>query len=110
MIQKTISKIEARIKKANSLKDENKEELLKLLLTLKAEVSKLSETHDEQARSIAGFADLSIHEATREEKNPQLLELSLQGLSASVEGFEDSHPQLVDIVNGICLTLSNIGI
>jgi phage I-like protein len=110
MIQKTISKIEARIKKANSLKDENKEELLKLLSTLKAEVSKLSETHDEQARSIAGFADLSIHEATREEKNPQLLELSLQGLSASVEGFEDSHPQLVDIVNGICLTLSNIGI
>jgi hypothetical protein len=110
MIQNTISMIEARIKKANSLKEENKEELLILLSTLKTEVSKLSETHDEQARSIAAFADVSIHEATREEKNPQLLNLSLQGLSASVEGFEDSHPELVDIVNAFCLTLSNIGI
>jgi hypothetical protein len=110
MIQKTISKIEARIKKANSLKDENKEELLKLLSTLKTEVSELSKTHVEQAQSITGFAEISVHEATREEKNPQLLKLSLEGLSTSAEGFENSHPQLVDIVNGICLTLSNIGI
>jgi hypothetical protein len=110
MIQETIAKIEARLRKANSLKDENREELLNLLSTLKTEVSKLSETHDEQARSIAGFAEVSIHEATREEKNPQLLKLSLEGLSASVDGFEGSHPTLVQIVNSICLALSNIGI
>ena len=41
---------------------------------------------------------------------PQLLKLSLQGLSSSVEGFEGSHPNLVEIVNSICLALSNIGI
>ncbi len=110
MIQKTISKIEERIRKANSLKDENKEELLKLLSTLKTEVSELSKTHGEHAQSITGFAEVSVHEATREEKNPQLLKLSLEGLSTSVEGFENSHPQLVDIVNAICVTLSSIGI
>jgi len=110
MIQKTISKIESRIKNANSLRDENKKELLKLLSTLKAEVSELSKTHVEHAQSITGFAEVCVHEATREEKNPQLLKLSLEGLSTSVEGFENSHPKLVGIVNSICLTLSNIGI
>jgi len=110
MIQKTISKIEARVKKADSLKDENKKELLKLISTLKTEVSELSKTHAEHAQSIAGFTEVSVHEATREQKNAQLLELSLEGLSSSVEGFENSHPKLVQIVNSICLTLSNVGI
>ncbi len=52
----------------------------------------------------------ALEQAMREEKNPQLLKISLQGLSTSVEGFESSHPKLVGIVNSICLTLSNIGI
>jgi hypothetical protein len=110
VIEKTIVQIEARIKEAKSLNDAKKTELLELLSALKAEVSGLSETHAEQTRSIAGFTDVSVHEAIREEKNPQLLSLSLQGLSTSVEGFESSHPKLVGIVNGICHTLSNIGI
>ena len=110
MIQKTISKIEARVKKADSLKDENKKELLNLISTLKTEVSELSKTHAEHAQSITGFTEVSVHEATREQKNAQLLKLSLEGLSSSVEGFENSHPKLVQIVNSICLTLSNVGI
>ena len=110
MIQETITQIEARIKEAKSLNDEKKKELLSLLSTLKTEVSEFSKTHPEHTQSITSFAEASIHEATREEKNPQLLKLSLQGLSTSVEGFESSHPKLVEIVNSICLTLSNIGI
>ncbi len=110
MIQETITQIEARIKKAKSLNEEKKRELLNLLSTLKTEVSELSKTHAEHTESITGFTEISIHEAIREEKNPQLLKLSLQGLSTSVEGFENSHPKLVGIVNSICNTLSNIGI
>jgi hypothetical protein len=110
MVEETMTQIEARIKKAESLNDEKKKELLDLLSTLKTEVSQLSKTDAEDARSIAGFADVSIHEAMREEKNPQLLDLSLRGFSASVERFENSHPKLVGIVNSICNTLSNIGI
>jgi hypothetical protein len=34
----------------------------------------------------------------------------LAGLSASVEGFEKSHPKLVEIVNRICTALSGLGI
>jgi hypothetical protein len=38
------------------------------------------------------------------------LELSLQGLGSSVEEFERSHPKLVQIVNAISQSLSNLGI
>lgn len=110
MIRDTIGKIEERLRDSGSLSDENRRELLKLLGTLKAEVSQLSENDAEKAQSIAGFTAVSAHEATREERNPELVELSLKGLSRSVEGFEESHPKLVQAVNSICTTLSNLGI
>ena len=110
MIQETITQIEARIKEAKSINDEKRRELLNLLSTLKTEVSEFSKTHPEHTQSIASFAAVSIQEAIREEKNPQLLNLSLQGLSTAVEGFERSHPKLVWIVNSICLSLSKSGI
>lgn len=110
MIEDTVSKIEAKIHGADSITDEKKRELLQLLATLKSEVDKLSETNREQAQSIAGFTEISAHEATREKQNPALLDLSLKGLSSSVDGFEKSHPQLVQIVNSISKTLSDLGI
>ena len=110
MIEKTISEIETKIGAAESVSPERRRELLQLLGTLKSEVAKLSETHGDQAQSIAGFTEISAHEATRAEQNPELLELSLKGLSSSVEGFEKSHPKLVQIVNAISNTLSNLGI
>ena len=110
MIEDTVSKIEAKIQNSESIKDEKKRELLQLLGTLKSEVATLSKTHGDEAESIAGFTEISTHEATRAEQNPELLELSLKGLSSSVEGFEKSHPQLVQIVNTISNMLSNLGI
>jgi hypothetical protein len=110
MIEDTVSKIEAKIQGADAIKDERKRELLQLLGTLKSEIAGLSKTHGEQAESIAGFTELSAHEATRATQNPELLKLSLEGLSSSVEGFEKSHPRLVQIVNSISNTLSNLGI
>ena len=35
---------------------------------------------------------------------------TIRGLSQSVEGFEESHPKLVQAVNSICTTLSDLGI
>ena len=110
MIEDTIGKIEARIEGAETIKEERRRELLNLLGTLKSEVAELSKTHEEQAQSIAGFAEVSTHEATRNEQNPELLKLSLEGLGSSVQGFEESHPRLVQIVNAISSTLSNLGI
>ncbi len=110
MIEKTISEIETKISSAESVSPEHRQELLQLLATLKTEVAKLSTTNSEQADSIAGFAQLSTHEAMRTEQNPQLRELSLQGLRSSVEDLEQSHPRLTQIVNRISKTLSDLGI
>ena len=110
MIEKNISEIEAKIRAANSISEARKQELLQLLGTLKSEVGTLSKTHSEQADSIANFAKLSALEATRTEPNQQLRDLSNQGLLSSVEGFEKSHPKLVQIVNSISKTLSDLGI
>ena len=110
MIHDTIGKIEERLRQSDAIKDGSRAELLRLLATLKAEVSTLSDTDAEKAQSIAGFTAVSTHEATREEKNPELVQISLKGLSSSVQGFEESHPKLVQAVNSICTTLANLGI
>lgn len=110
MIEDTIGKIEARIEGADAINKDRRQELLQLLATLKSEVATLSKTDDEQAQSIAGFTEVSAHEATRAQQNPELLKLSLKGLSSSVAELEESHPRLVQIVNAISNTLSNLGI
>lgn len=110
MIEDTLAKIEARLNSAEAIPAEKRRELQQLLATLKAEVGKLSKTHAEQAASIAGFTEVSAHEATRAHQNPQLLKTSLSGLTSSVEEFEKSHPKLVEIVNSISNILANLGI
>ena len=77
---------------------------------MRTEIDELSRTHHEQAESITGFAELSTREATRSEKNPTLLNLSIKGLASSVQGFETSHPKLVDLINTLCTMFSNLGI
>ena len=110
MIQDRIDKIEATVHQATNLPDDTRQELLKLLAELKAEVAPLTATHDEAASSIAGFAEASVHEAMRTERKQEQSEAALKGLTASVQGFEASHPRLVQIVDRIATTLSNMGI
>ena len=109
-IEKTLETIEDRIQSSDSINDARRRELLELLGKLKAEVASLSQTNEEHARSIAGFAELSAHEATRTEKDPELLKHATGGLTESVKGFEESHPNLVQIVNAVSTYLSNLGI
>jgi len=110
MLEQTITNIENKIRQNCSIEDKEKAELLQLLGSLKNEISELSKTDKEHAESITGFAQTSAHEATRKEKNEQLLDLSLKGLTSSVDELESSHPRLVEIVNRISHILSNMGI
>ena len=110
MIDETIEKISDRIAEYDSLNLKKKEELSLLLKDLKSEVGALAETQAEQAESIANFVNLSTREATRESKNRELLDLSIEGLSLSIREFETSHPKLAETVNGISSMLANLGI
>lgn len=110
MIKTAIANIENKIKLNASIQDKEKTELLNLLTSLQNEVSELSKIDSEHAESIAGFTQTSAHEATRKEKNEELLDLSLKGLTSSVDELETSHPKLVEVVNRISHILSNMGI
>ena len=65
-----MKKIEARIQQAPGLAETERENLLKLVATLRDEVAALAHSHEEEARSIAHFLDASTHEASRAEKQP----------------------------------------
>jgi len=110
MLKDTVAKLENAIRQIRSLGSPDKTALLTLLAELQTEVQKLSKTNQEQAHSIASLADLAAHEATRRTKSPDLLQHSVAGLALSAQGFEASHPQLVDTVNRVCTMLARIGI
>lgn len=110
MIQERLDKIEEKLKQSAAVKENDKDELLALLNSLRTEITDLSKTHGEQAESIARFAELSAHEATRSEKSDDLVDLSIQGLATSIQGFEASHPRLVGVINAFCNYLTNMGI
>ena len=110
MVQNTIEKIEEKIRTNSSITNKNKTELLDLLANLKPEITEFAKAKTEHAESIAGFMERSTHEVMRSEKNPTLIKIASDGLSASVKGFEVSHPQLVENVNYIANALANMGI
>ena len=110
MIEDRIQKIETQLRESANIPEANRAELLTLLSALKDEVGTLTRSHEEDARSIAKFMDASAHEATRSEKKPKLIEAALNGLTASAESLEASHPKLAQVVNQIAVALSNMGL
>ena len=110
MIEKTISVIEERLRGLGTLDATRKEELLGLLEKLKVETGALERTHGQQAKTIADSLSASTRAATSGEKSAESLASSVAGLRSSVEGFEQSHPKLVQVVNNLSNMLSNLGI
>ena len=110
MLDKTIPQLEERIKNADSIKSEERSALLKLIGELKGEITSLSKTHEEDAKSIAGFTQIAAHEAMRTNKNAGLFKIAQEGLEKSVEEFEVTHPTLANTIREISDVLSNLGI
>jgi hypothetical protein len=107
MGKQLIERIEQKLAQAEGLDAKQRQELLGMLSALKDEVDAIGGDH---AESIASFAGLAAHEATRAQKNPNLLQYAVDGLAESVKEIEVEHPKTVEIVNGICTMLSNLGI
>ena len=109
MIEDRLKKIEEQIASDKNIPAEPKTELLDLLAALRSEIAALPSTKEDEARSIATFAEASAHEATRSSRKPRLLEAALSGLNGSVEGFETSHPDLAAVLNRLAAALANMG-
>jgi len=89
--------------------EKRKAEIVRQLATLQAELHELTRTNEDEAKTIAGFAELSAHEATRPKPRPELLTLSVTGLRKSVQELEETHPRLVELVGSLSALLSSIG-
>jgi hypothetical protein len=105
-IEKTKSAIEA----AGNIPADKKAELLGLLSKLKSAVAKVSETHHDDAQSIARLVDASARETIRAQKKPEPIKKLSHELKRSVEKFEASHPDLVAFVTEYTGFLSAMGI
>ena len=110
MLKRTLDQIETKIKDSPNIPEERKKEYFDLLRELNAEINELNKSDHEKAESVKEFTKAAAYESAREEINPTLFRNALDGLSASVQEFEVSHPRLVQTVNSICTFLSKIGI
>ena len=79
MLKKTIDTIEEKIQHVDSMKDDTKTELLNLLSTLKEEIGDSLKPRVKKRKVSPDLRQISTHEAIRQEKNPDLLNLSLKG-------------------------------
>src|SRR5205823_3793109 len=93
--QDKIDALEETIKNSTHIKTEQRNELLKLLAKLRAEVAALSQTDATHAESIAGYTQASAQAALARERDEKRVEHAIEELKRSVKSFEVSHPDLV---------------
>jgi Domain of unknown function (DUF4404) len=91
MTEDTLAKIEEKIHAA-AIGDTDRRELLRLLSALKLETAALKKN------------------SAAKLENQKMLKHSVDELRSSVEGFEQSHPRLVEAVNSVSNLLSSLGI
>ena len=110
MPDRTIEHIREKIAEAN-LPDDRKDKLFDLVDELKEELDKIAEVYREEAVHIAKHAEaLSLAVTDENGVDPEKVDVSAAELRDAVGGFEVTHPQLVKVINGICMMLSSLGI
>ena len=97
MIDETLRKLEERIRSSQRTGDDAKQDLLGIVGELRTELAEISETHGDDARSLAG------HAAAAADGTPNTVE-------DSVLEFEAAHPRIVGLVRSFLRTLSDAGI
>jgi ABC-type transporter Mla subunit MlaD len=110
MIDEHIEKTKSAIESAENIPADKKAELLGLLSKLKPAIAKASQTHQDDAQTIARLVEASAQETIRAEKKPEQIKGLSHELKRSVDNFEASHPELVAFVTKYTALLSALGI
>lgn len=110
MSLKKIEAIEKKIRATSQIDGKIKEDLLDLMRSLKTELSSLKELHPETAHHIAAQTGVSTDKVLASPEKPEEVQESIDRLQGTVTEFEASHPKLVQVVNRLCMMLSDIGI
>ena len=109
MALERLRQLEARIHESHDLSPPQKEELLRLLSELKEAVAEGSVTQVVEPHDTTSGPGRSTPEGTRQDTRQHPVRLAMDELSASVEAFEASHPELVNAVNQVSTRLANMG-
>lgn len=110
MSLKKIEVLEKKIEATSQIDTKIKEDLLDLMRSLKNELTDLKNDHPETAHDIANKAQISAEKVLTSNSKKDELQENIEGLQGTVEEFEVSHPKLVEIVNRLCMMLSDLGI
>lgn len=110
MSLKKIEAIEKKIAATSQIDAKIKKDLLDLMRSLKAELAGLKEMHPETAHNIADKTNISAEKILNSDSGENGLQKDIEGLQETVGEFEVSHPKLVQVVNRLCMMLSDIGI
>lgn len=82
-----------------------KDELLSLVSAIDSNLQQLAKTHQQAGDKIHQIAENGAHA----EGTHGLKEMG-EEIRHSIEEFEVTHPQLVELVNRLCIMLANLGI
>jgi hypothetical protein len=96
MILREIEQLEARIRSAGGISEEQRAQLLGLLKSMRAEAQGLPEGSE------------AIAEPVRNGERP--IEEVMGEIKASVSELEASHPKLTQLTNQVAVVLANMGI
>ncbi len=110
MSDERIEETKSAVNAAGHIPAEKKAALSAALSKLKPALAQISQTHRQDAESIARLVEASAHEATRRKKRPELLKTLLHALKQSVEDFEASHPEPVAFVTEYSALLAALGV
>ena len=110
MINEILGKIEKVLNGHEKISKSQKEELLKLVEKLKKELNEIAKSQGEKAKSVAAYADLTVNEILRKDRDKLLQDNSLGGLKSAIRHFEISHPELIKTIDSLILYLNNLGL
>jgi hypothetical protein len=110
MISERLARLEDTLRNDGTIPESARRDLLELLAGLKSEVAPLVESHGDTAQAIAGSAEAAVAASIQKKDDPAKAAGAVAGLAASVRTFEASHPRLVEIVDQLALTLTNLGL
>ena len=110
MSLKKIEALETKIKSTSQIDDAIRNDLLDLMRSLKTELADLKEVHPDTAHNIADKTRVSTEQILSSSNKQGELQENIDGLQVTVEEFEVSHPKLVQVINRLCMMLSDIGI
>lgn len=112
MFNEKINAIEEKIKHSQAIDQAGKDELLELLDELNTELTKLenSRANTGRGQDIVGKTGRFAEQVIAGDGETSKVNQAGSELRNSVAEFEVSHPKLVQIINRICIMLSDIGI